>query len=140
MRSIADVTERLRRNGMRVTPQRYHVLSLLSAQHAHPTVRALYEAAREAMPSVSLRTVYQVVHDLEKLGELHLVHLDDAGARIDVHNEPHHHLVCETCGRIVDTDLDVDGLEVPESAALGFTVGAIDVIVHGHCSDCAERF
>jgi Fe2+ or Zn2+ uptake regulation protein len=55
-----------------------------------------------------------------------------------VRTDPHQHLRCETCGRIVDTDLDVDRLEVPGCAAPGFTVAAIDVIVHGHCSGCAE--
>ena len=32
----------------------------------HPTVDSLYDAARTEMPTISLKTVYQTVHDLER--------------------------------------------------------------------------
>ena len=51
-----------------MTPQRQVIFRLLHGNDEHPTVEALYEAARAEMPTISLKTVYQTVHDLEDDG------------------------------------------------------------------------
>lgn len=63
--------------GLRPTPQRQLIYSLLAEGRNHLTVEAVYEAMHEAvlavLPTVSLRTVYQALHDLEAMGEIRLV-------------------------------------------------------------------
>ncbi|MGH9138889.1 MAG: Fur family transcriptional regulator [Acidimicrobiales bacterium] len=132
-----ELTALLHRHGMRMTPQRQQVAAVLSTECSHPTVQAVYQAARQAMPAVSLRTVYQVLHDLEALDEVHLVHL--AGAvRVDTNLAPHHHLLCDSCGQVTDVELDVDRLEVPLAERVGFEVRAADVLFHGRCAACGR--
>ena len=58
-----------------MTPQRQVIFRLLYGNDAHPTVESLYERAQAEMPTMSLKTVYQTVHDLEALGEVDVLDL-----------------------------------------------------------------
>src|SRR5690242_17739035 len=103
MRTVEAITSELRSRGMRVTPQRERIIGVLVGNAAHPTVDALYDEVRVAMPTISRRTVYQTVHDLEALGEVRLLDLGTGSVRVDPNVEDrHHHLVCRTCGRVRD--------------------------------------
>ena len=87
------------------------IFRLLHGNDAHPTVEALYEAARAEMPTISLKTVYQTVHDLEAMGEVTLLDLGTGSVRVDPNVEhPHHHLICTRCGKVRDVVVDVGSL------------------------------
>ena len=103
MKTVAELTDLFRDRGLRVTPQRQAIFGLLQDDASHPTVEALYDRARVDMPTISLKTVYQTVHDLEALGELHVLDLGTGSLRVDPNVEDdHHHLVCTACGRVRD--------------------------------------
>jgi Fe2+ or Zn2+ uptake regulation protein len=137
MRTVSDLTELFRTRGLRVTPQRQAIFGLLQGDDSHPTVEALYDRARADMPTISLKTVYQTVHDLADLGELHVLDLGTGTLRIDPNVEDqHHHLVCTECGRVRDLPIEFDGLRVPPRYRREFTVDDIQVIVRGRCETC----
>ena len=75
------ITQRLRAQGLRLTPQKRVVIGLLQNNTAHPTVDSLYENARQEVPSISRRTVYQTVNDLESMGEVTLLDLGTGSVR-----------------------------------------------------------
>src|SRR5205085_9165930 len=138
MKTAPELTTLFRERGLRVTPPRRAIFRLLHGDDAHPTVEALYERARSEMPTISLKTVYQTVHDLEALGEVHVLDLGTGTLRVDPNVEDdHHHLVCTSCGRIRDLPVEFDGLRVPGRFRRDFTVDAVQVIFRGHCDDCA---
>ena len=84
------------------------IFGLLQGDASHPTVESLYDRARAEMPTISLKTVYQTVHDLEALGEVHVLDLGTGSVRVDPNVEDaHHHLVCTECGRVRDVLVDV---------------------------------
>ena len=113
MRSVTELTEEFRERGLRVTPQRQAIFGLLSGDGSHPTVEALYERARESMPTISLKTVYQTVHDLEEMGEVALIHLGTGSVRVDPNVEDsHHHLICTSCGKVRDVLVDLGDLRI----------------------------
>jgi Fe2+ or Zn2+ uptake regulation protein len=102
-------------------------------------VEALYERARVGMPTISLKTVYQTVHDLEALGELHVLDLGTGTLRVDPRVEDdHHHLVCTVCGRVRDVRVEVDDLTVPVRYRREFNVEDVQVIFRGRCESCAS--
>jgi Fe2+ or Zn2+ uptake regulation protein len=137
MRTVSDLTELFRSRGLRVTPQRQAIFGLLQGDASHPTVEALYDRARADMPTISLKTVYQTVHDLADLGELHVLDLGTGSLRIDPNVEDtHHHLVCTECGRVRDLPIEFDGLRVPPRYRREFTVDDIEVIFRGRCETC----
>src|SRR6188472_3391238 len=103
MKSSDELTQLFRAHGLRVTPQRQAIFQLLHGNDMHPTVESLYERARTQMPTISLKTVYQTVHDLAALGEVHVLDLGTGSLRVDPNVEDdHHHLVCTSCGRVSD--------------------------------------
>jgi Fe2+ or Zn2+ uptake regulation protein len=139
MKSSDDLTTLFRAEGFRVTPQRQAIFKLLQDNESHPTVEALYERARAEMPSISLKTVYQTVHDLEALGEVHVLDLGTGSVRVDPNvDHDHHHLVCTSCGEVRDLPVDVANLRVPKRYRRGFTVEDIQVIFRGRCENCSE--
>jgi Fe2+ or Zn2+ uptake regulation protein len=138
MKTAEQLTDLFRDRGLRVTPQRQMIFGLLQGNDAHPTVESLYERAQAEMPTMSLKTVYQTVHDLEALGEVDVLDLGTGSLRVDPNVEDeHHHLVCSSCGRVRDLPVEFDGLRVPGRYRRDFTVDAVQVIFRGHCDDCA---
>ena len=138
MKTSDQLTDLFRERGFRVTPQRQLIFGLLQANDEHPTVESLYERAHAEMPTMSLKTVYQTVHDLEALGQVDVLDLGTGSLRVDPNVEHvHHHLVCSSCGRVRDLPVEFDGLRVPGRYRRDFTVDAVQVIFRGHCDDCA---
>lgn len=138
MTTVDELTARFRARGLRVTPQRQVIFRLLEGNVEHPTVEALYEAARAEMPTISLKTVYQTVHDLEHLGEVHLLDVGTGSVRVDPNVErPHHHVICTRCGRVRDVLVDVADLHIPPRERHGFQVADVQVHFRGVCAECA---
>jgi Fe2+ or Zn2+ uptake regulation protein len=137
MKTTAELTDLFRAQGLRVTPQRQAIFRLLHGNDRHPTVDALYDAARVDLPTISLKTVYQTVHDLEALGQVTLLDLGTGSVRVDPNVEAdHQHLVCSVCGRVRDVPLDVD-VQLPKRYRREFAVDVVDVIFRGICEECS---
>ena len=83
MRDVDQLTVMFRDHGLRVTPQRQAIFSLLHGDDTHPTVESLFDRARRDIPAISLKTVYQTVHDLEALGEVRVLDLGTGSVRVD---------------------------------------------------------
>lgn len=138
MRTVEELTERFHDQGLRVTPQRQAIFGLLQGDASHPTVEALYDRARATMPTISLKTVYQTVHDLEAMREVELIHLGTGSVRVDPNVEhAHHHLICTVCGRVRDVLVDVRDLRLAARDRRGFRVADVEVHFRGICEDCA---
>ena len=140
MKTVEELTQRFRDEGLRVTPQRQAIFRLLHGNAEHPTVEALYESARSQMPTISLKTVYQTVHDLETMGEVALLDVGTGSVRVDPNVEhAHHHLICTRCGKVRDVLVDVGTLRIPARERRGFTVADVEVHFRGVCDECEHE-
>jgi len=138
MQSVPAVSAKMRSSGHRVTPQRQCIVRLLQENHAHPTVESLYAEAIGEMPTISLRTVYQTVHDLEALGEVRLIDLGTGSIRVEPNiDHPHHHLACTSCGKVVDVPVDLPDVRVADEHLDGFHVDSVEVVFRGRCDTCS---
>jgi Fe2+ or Zn2+ uptake regulation protein len=137
MRTPSELTERLRAEGRKVTPQREAVFRALDGNGHHPTAESVHAAVVAQLPMVSLRTVYQVLNDLAELGEIQAIDLGTGAARFDPNVAPHHHLVCIECGGV--TDVAADSVPVPGPPRRlpdGFVVERAEVVYRGRCASC----
>jgi Fe2+ or Zn2+ uptake regulation protein len=137
MRDVDALADDLHARGLRVTPQRRLIYSLLAEKTSHPTVEAVHEAVLAVLPTVSLRTVYQALHDLDAMGEIGLVQVGDGPLRVDTRPDRHAHLRCTKCGQLHDVDVDLSGLVLPIEQQRGFAVEGAEVIFSGCCPMCA---
>ena len=114
MQSPDALTDLFRANGRKITAQRQCIFRALEGDVTHPSAEKVYEKVRTQMPNVSLKTVYQTLHDLSELGQITSLDLGTGAARFDPNIEAaHHHVVCRGCGKVRDVDADFPNLEVP---------------------------
>lgn len=138
MKSVEQLTTRFRESGRKVTPQRQAIFRVLQDTDEHPTAEAVYAQVCAEMPTISLRTVYQVLNDLASMDELQQLDLGTGSARFDPNLDPHHHLVCESCGRVRDLATDFPDVRVPVAAGDGFRVSTTEIVFRGTCAECAR--
>ena len=132
-----DLSGLLRERGMRVTSQRLVIHRALVDDGGHLSAEQVHELVAEALPGVTQQTVYSTLALLAELGVARRVAAPGSSARFEARTEPHHHAVCERCGRIEDLDVRVPvGRAADASRELGFEPGDASVVVVGLCADC----
>jgi Fe2+ or Zn2+ uptake regulation protein len=136
VRTPAELTQAFRQRGLKITPQRQCIFKILHANTAHPTAETVYAAAAGEMPAISLRTVYQTLHDLADMGEIQSLDVGTGSTRFDPNVGDHHHLVCDGCGMVRDVGLDTSAITLPVELLDGFAVRSVDVVFRGHCAAC----
>lgn len=137
MKSPDELTAEFRARGMKVTPQRQCIFGVLHGSTAHPTAEAVHADVVQRMPTVSLRTVYQTLNDLSAMGELVPLDLGTGSTRFDPTLSPHHHAVCDRCGRVEDLHASVGEVSVPDGALRGFSISATEIVFRGLCEPCS---
>jgi Fe2+ or Zn2+ uptake regulation protein len=123
---------------MRLTPQRALICRLLDGNTAHPSAEALHRRAAAEMPTLSLRTVYAILHELEAIGAVRPLELGTGSVRYDPNPRPHQHAVCVRCGRVQDVHLPMAPVELPPAQRQGFRVKNVDLILRGLCVECRQ--
>ncbi len=137
MRSPEQLSESFRASGRKVTGQRQCIFRILERNDDHPSAEAVYEAARLEMSTISLKTVYQTLHELAELGEISALDLGTGAQRFDPKIETrHHHLVCQSCGKVRDLTVAFEGLDLPDGEDHGFDIRSAEVVFRGLCKEC----
>ena len=139
MKTPEELTEVFRANGRKVTAQRQCIFRVLQGDVSHPSAEAVYSAAVREMETISLKTVYQTLHDLADLGEIASLDVGTGTIRFDPNvDDPHHHLVCRQCGKVRDLVAAFPDLQIPSGADLGFEVGSAEIVFRGLCPECQQ--
>jgi Fe2+ or Zn2+ uptake regulation protein len=131
-----ELAGHLRRHRGRLTPQRALICDLLEGNAEHPSAESLHRRAVAVMPTLSLRTVYAILHELSEIGVVQPLDLGTGSARFDPDTRPHHHAVCARCGRVRDIQMDAAPVEIPPDQQQGFWVRRVDLIFRGLCQEC----
>ena len=132
---LRHFTEACRTRGTPVTHQRLAVYRALLESRSHPDAEALHQALRRTVPTLSLATVYKTLEMLESLGLARAVAWPGAKRRFDGNRQPHHHLWCTRCRRLIDVELDPLAHVAPP-AGLDFQVSDFTIQFNGTCTDC----
>lgn len=132
--AVADL---LRSGGLRVTKQRVAVMRAVGSAH-HLDADTICRMVREELGHVSTQAVYDVLHALTERGLIRCIEPAGSPARYDRRvGDNHHHLVCRSCGAVVDVDCSVGHAPCLEPAqTAGFVVDEAEVIYWGLCPDC----
>jgi len=126
---------RLDEAGYRSGAARREVIELLGSEPCAVTALAI----DRRLDSVGRASVYRTLDQLERLNLVQRVEIggDAAGyERVD-HDQHHHHLVCEECGRLAPfADRALERAIEAVSREADFEVAAHDVVLRGRCPDC----
>ncbi len=135
-----DVPQLLRGAGLRVTRPRSEVLTSVYAR-PHADTDSIIGAVRSTLPTVSHQAVYDSLRALTEAGLLRRIQPAGSVARYEARvGDNHHHLVCRSCGMVVDVDCAVG--EVPCLTAAddrGFAIDEAEVTYWGLCPSCTAQ-
>ena len=140
MPATQDVENALRAASLRVTRPRVAVLSAVYA-HPHADTDSLIGVVRADLGEVSHQTVYDVLRVLTQVGLVRRIQPPGSTARYESRvADNHHHLVCRTCGAVVDVDCAAGTTPcLTTSDDHGFTIDEAEVVYWGLCPDCATQ-
>jgi len=132
------LARRLRALHVRVTSQRLLVLEALAAHRGHMTAEEVMRWAAPRFSGLNLATVYRTLELLVSLG---LVAQTDLGGEATafelVGGAPHHHLVCESCGAVIEMDDSLfQSLRSDVQRRYGFDARSRHIALFGVCRDC----
>lgn len=130
--------EFLKTKGFKMTPQRESIFRAFFELGRHVTVDELYEKVRQKDRSIGYATVWRNLKLICQVGLAQEVNLGDGLTRYDrVTREPHGHLYCLDCKRLIEFpvgDLLPKLSGVAESKA--FQPEGFKIEIQGYCESC----
>lgn len=134
-----ELITQLRARQFRLTPQRVELVRLIAASNGHPSATQLYDKIRIHFPTMSPATVYKTLAILREMNQVLEIDLRGDSHYDGNRPEPHPHLICLKCNRIIDGEfsLDTEAIRQMEQAT-GYTILRPQISLYGLCPDCKQ--
>lgn len=125
----------------RFSKKRQAIYDALLQSREHPSAETIYQTLKLKYPDLSLGTVYRNIKGMVASGDVICVGNVDGKDRFDAHIEPHAHLICRTCGTVVDIDITPSLAEQCHAAAQENHIDLDLRSLHftGLCHNCKDR-
>lgn len=127
---------------LKYSRQRASIKEYLAQTVEHPTADTVYLHVREEFPRISLGTVYRNLNLLADMGEAVKITTPNGGDRFDGRTEQHYHVVCTSCGKVVDLEIAAETMDSINKLADEYFDGAIEshtTLFNGTCGDCLKK-
>jgi Fur family transcriptional regulator, peroxide stress response regulator len=130
----------LKERSYRLTPQRVELVRLIAISEGHPSAAQLFAEIKTRFPTMSHATVYKTLALLKEMGQVLEIDLRDDSHYDGNRPDPHPHLICMQCGRIVDAELELDLSAVRKLEQIsGYQIIRPQIAFYGLCPDCQKR-
>ena len=86
----------------RITKQKLAILDYLKSTKTHPDAETVYKKLKLENPTLSLSTVYRNLSQMSDDGIILKLTPGGTSDHFDGDASPHHHFVCNKCGKIID--------------------------------------
>ena len=128
--------------GLKSTNQRELILAEFLRAGAHLSTEELYLRLRKKNPRIGYATVHRTLKLFAECGIAEQRHFGDGQARYETsdRDEHHDHLICLSCGKIVEfEDPRIEELQVEVAGEHGFFIERHRLELYGCCSDCSNN-
>ncbi len=112
------------------------ILQIVSQSHDHMTAEQVFLALRQTYPKVVLATVYNNLNRLCAEGLIRRISLEGMPERYD-RVQKHDHLVCRSCGKLLDIVLDDLTQQLQEQMEV--SILSYDLKLMYVCDACRNR-
>lgn len=138
----ARLTSYMRSKGLKVTRQREQILRTFIEVGKHVGIEELLWLVRQTSPGIGHATVYRTMRLFVEAGIAEERRFN-SGASLYEHSEGdehhHDHIICTSCGRIVEFEnTEIERLQDEVAAELGFRLTSHKMELYGLCSACQE--
>lgn len=135
-----ETAQILREKGLKVTPQRIAIYSLLMGTKIHPSAETIYKSLEPTNPTMSLATVYKTLDSFEQANLVQELNVGEGCSRYDAEVKSHPHMVCTTCGEVFDLEISgLDNLKEKVLEQTDFTVEREQLFFYGECPACQKK-
>ena len=137
---FTELIATLKNFNYRLTPQRVELVRLIAASEGHPSATQLYETIKTRFPTMSQATVYKTLTLLKEMNQVFEIDLRDDSHYDGNRPDPHTHLVCIRCKKIVDGEFDIDqeSIEKIEETS-GYKIIWPQIVFFGLCAECKQN-
>jgi len=126
------LAQRLADSGLRSTPQREIVYSVLLSKRDHPTADEVFARVKTDLPTISLATVYNCLETLVQCNLVRSVNFERGPTRYCPNLRPHAHFHDEQSGSTHDIDLPTELIdEVKQVMPAGYDARSVEIIFRG---------
>ena len=139
--SLADFLEFMSRKGLNTTSQRRVIAEAFFELPGHHTLEEFYQHILRRDPGIGQTTVYRTLTLLCDAGLAMEIHFSDGITRYEVArpNSHHDHIVCLSCGKIVEIcDPRIEKLQHELAEKHGFSLNGHVHNLYGLCADCRK--
>jgi Fur family ferric uptake transcriptional regulator len=125
---------------MRASSVEQVIIETLSHELAHLTSLQVYEEIRGRLPALNQSTVYRALERLVKQGKVSVSDMGSGSAVYELlQSEPHHHLVCQSCGQVQTIDNELVGQFFSQvSDNFHFKLSTNHLVLFGKCANCRQ--
>src|SRR5687768_61403 len=140
--NIKQLNRYISQKGLKKSRQRDLIAEIALTSEGHTGVEEIYRRVRKKDPKVGFSTVYRTMKLLKECGLVSERHFGDGLARYEpVHEGEHHdHLICTSCGEIVE--FEDEGIEQRQDAVAsrhGYSVLSHKHEIYGICASCNAK-
>ena len=132
MKKDSNFINKLREIGLRPTKQRVKICELLFLKDKtfHFTINDLVKKiSSEINEKISLATVYNTVHALQKKGHLKEIAINSDKTYYDTNTSVHHHFYDEDTNELIDCDEnDIDSINLKKNIP-GKRIKSVEVLI-----------
>jgi Fur family peroxide stress response transcriptional regulator len=135
-----ELIKSLRERDFRLTPKRVELVRLIAASEGHPSASQLYAKIKTQFPTMSQATVYKTLALLKDMNQVLEIDLRDDSHYDGNRPQPHPHLICIKCNKIIDGEvsLDQESIRTLEKVS-GYMILRLQISLYGLCPDCKKK-
>jgi Fur family peroxide stress response transcriptional regulator len=137
---FGELITALKERDFRLTPQRVELVRLIASSEGHPSAAQLYARIKHQFPTMSHATVYKTLALLKDIGQVLEIDLRDDSHYDGNRPQPHPHLICIQCNKIIDGEADFDLSVIRKlERASGYKILRSQVSFYGLCLECKQN-
>jgi Fur family peroxide stress response transcriptional regulator len=130
----------LKERDFRLTPQRVELVRLIASSEGHPSAAQLYARIKRQFPTMSHATVYKTLTLLKEMNQVLEIDLRDDSHYDGNRPQPHPHLICMKCNKIIDGEVSLDQESIRKLEKVsGYTILRPQISLYGLCPDCKKE-
>lgn len=137
VKEISALKDHLAKHQLKLTRQREQILDVF-LKNEHITAEQMYRQLAKRDPHIGLATIYRTLNLFCEAGLAQARHFGTQTQYDNVTHKGHHdHLICTSCGKIVEFEnCDIERLQEEVARRNGFTITTHKLELYGLCAGC----
>ena len=139
---IDELKKIVKQKGLKYTEQREVVLNVLLHAEDHLTAEDIYNHIKETNPdsNIGIATVYRALSFLEEVNLIASINFGADGKKYESNKKAHHdHLICTSCGKIVEfLDDEIEKRQERIAKKNKFKITSHSMQLYGTCPQCQK--